>query len=852
MLQKRKSVEIAWILLLLILWARPAAARTVEPVHRPEIKEQIAPPSEPDEGIRGTGAVWTDSVRYAAQSVDYRFDEDTILFSGDAKIQYGKMTLTAEKIALRIDDDMILAEGIPDSTGKPVGTPVFREGTEEIRGLRMTYNVKTKKGTVVSGETAFEKGFYRGERIRQIGEDVLGVSQGTYTTCEKENPHYHFASRRMKVLVNDKVVAKPLIFYVADLPVCYFPFAILPIKKGRHSGILMPRYGSSSYDGRYIRNVGYYMAPSDYWDATAKAGFYEETGWLLESDLRYALRYRFQGSVAGSYKDQWQRGVRVKRRWDLRLSHNQTLDPTLSFRGSANLVSDKAYLRDTGLHPMDRMNRILRSDLLLNKRWAKSGNSLSASLSQSKFLDPPEGSTLDLPRIMFRKSRTPVFKSEKGSTETRDSKWYRPLLYFFNGDLGNTIKRSKTTDSDMVVVTTARNLGISGALELPGSHKALQQVTLSFDGKLRDTAVEEKAENGDLLKTRNLQSGLGLSSSHSVFGWLDLSPKLNLNKTWQEDENRKWTKTNSFSGTASAKTTLYGLFSPHIGALKTVRHVVEPRVSFWYSGMLRQHDQEKWEELKPQRTLDLSLNNILQIKTQKGEKKERKLTLGTLIFSTSYDFEKETRAFSDLRTSLSIKPIPSFDVRFSAQHSLYDQDDAFDPLRLDLKNMSATTSLRFSGGGIGKKPGTSGQPPSSDPFLDREGDSEGRSVIPGLDPSNDGENTSTSGPWQFQLSHYYGITKVAASFRKTTWIKGSLRLNPTARWRVSYQYNYDLERKEMTAHDVSIFRDLHCWQAQIQWTPSGYRKGYYFLLNIKELPDIKIEKKRGRGGFSFR
>jgi lipopolysaccharide assembly outer membrane protein LptD (OstA) len=508
--------RIIWMLLFLMFSNRGGEAKTFEHVRTLPVKGTVAVRSESEEGAPGDGKVWSDSVQYAAQSVDYRFDEDTILFLGDAKIRYGKMTLTAEKITLRIQDDMIFAEGIPDSTGEPVGTPVFKEGTEVIRGLRMTYNIKTKKGTVVSGKTAFEKGFYRGECIRQMGKDVLGVSRGTYTTCDRENPHYHFYSRRMKVLVNDKVIAKPLIFYVADVPVFYLPFAILPIKKGRHSGILTPRYGSSSYDGRFIRNVGYYMATSDYWDATSKASFFEKTGWLLESDFRYALRYRFRGSVAGSYKDEWRSGERVKRRWDLRLSHSQTLDPTLSFRGSAHFASDKTYMKDTSLHPIDRMNRTMRSDLFLNKRWPKSGNSLSASISHSKFLDPPEGSTLDLPQMKFRKSRTPVFKSKKGSLEKSDSEWYHPLVYFFSGDIRNTIKKSQVGDSD--VVRTTKNLGIRGGLDLPGSHKALQRLSLSFNGGLGDVGVESKAENTVISRTRSFRSGLGLSSSHKMLG----------------------------------------------------------------------------------------------------------------------------------------------------------------------------------------------------------------------------------------------------------------------------------------------------------------------------------------------
>ncbi|MCK5526031.1 MAG: hypothetical protein KAJ05_02725, partial [Candidatus Latescibacteria bacterium] len=353
----------------------------------------------------------------------------------------------------------------------------------------------------------------------------------------------------------------------------------------------------------------------------------------------------------------------------------------------------------------------------------------------------------------------------------------------------------------------------------------------------------------------DVKGDLNLSTSQKT-RWFNLSPSLGWSERWQRTEDGEYIRTDALNTSVGLNTKLYGLFSPRIGALKAIRHVVEPRAAF-----RMQHRRitqggtygfgGESDPVKPQRSLNLSLNNLLQIKTQKG-KKERKLTLATLNASTSYDFERETRPFSDLRTSLSIKPVRRFDVRFSALHSLYDRDDTFDPLRPDLKNMSVTSSLRFSGGGSKNKSETSGLRSSTDPFLHRDADSEERPFISGLEPPEDAERTPTSGPWQFQLSHYYGLYKTAISSRKTSWIKGSLRFNPTTHWRVSYAFNYDLEDKEMTAHDVSIHRDLHCWEAQFQWTPSGYREGYYFLVNIKELPDIKIEKKRGRGGFSFR
>ena len=99
--------RILWILFFLILASRPAEAKAFEHVQLPPMKGKIAVRSQ--EAIGDTGAVWSDSVQYTARSVDYRFDEDTILFSGDAKLRYGKMELTAEKITFRVKDDVIVA-----------------------------------------------------------------------------------------------------------------------------------------------------------------------------------------------------------------------------------------------------------------------------------------------------------------------------------------------------------------------------------------------------------------------------------------------------------------------------------------------------------------------------------------------------------------------------------------------------------------------------------------------------------------------------------------------------------------------------------------------------------------------
>src|SRR5215813_15575686 len=130
----------------------------------------------------------------------------------------------------------------------------------------MTYDLGSRTGTIFDATTTYEKGLYHGERIRKAGEDLLEVLNGSYTTCSLTQPHYHFQSHWMKIYLKDKLVAKPVVFYVKNVPFFALPFYIFPIKPGRHSGVLLPQIelGYGNVTNGFIRNVGYYWAPNDY------------------------------------------------------------------------------------------------------------------------------------------------------------------------------------------------------------------------------------------------------------------------------------------------------------------------------------------------------------------------------------------------------------------------------------------------------------------------------------------------------------------------------------------------------------------------------------------------------------
>ncbi|HID11835.1 MAG TPA: LPS-assembly protein LptD [Candidatus Latescibacteria bacterium] len=678
------------------------------------------------------GATYTDSVRYLAEQVVV--EGKRVELVGGARMWYRDMALSAGKITLFMDRDLLVAEGLKDSSGRTVQTPILHQGGEKLEGVRMVYNFRTGRGAVWQGKTQFEKGVYWGQKVVRSEDGVLYVQGGVYTTCDLAHPHYHFYSPRMKVTLDDKVVARPVIFYLGEVPILRLPFMVFPIRKGRHSGWLRPQYGSTSREGRYIRNIGYYFAPSDYWDIVLRADMYERVGLVLTSRLRYALRYRFRGSIGGSWK--WERGGR---RWDLELRHTQTPRPKLRLEVDGHFVSDREYLRDVRFDPVLRMRRTLRSTATLTRNW-RGGGGLSLVLQQIQYLDRNED-RYSLPRMSLSLPQYAL-----GGKKL----YFRPSLR-----AGYTVTQSGGR----------------------WSHDAELSGNSGLSGNLR-------------------------------WGWARLSSSLRTGGRARWDDGT-FSHREELSGSFGVRTILYGLFPVTWGSIQAARHVLQP--SLFLRG------SRSWEDGRPsswKASMSGSLNSILQVKWGRG-KRPKKLDLFNVSFSSGCDLSpKASRRLSDLRTSVRSSPFRSFDLRADLRHSFYRNGKLSRP---HLRDFSLTASLRMSGKG---KP------------VPRPGSS----WVPGVE-------TAGVGPWGLVLSGYY--RREVGGTGRTFWVRGSAQVQPTSRWRVRYSFNYDLGKGQMVAQEIYVYRDLHCWEAIFQWSPSGMRRGYYFVLRIKELPEIKIERRKG-------
>ncbi|MDC0215424.1 hypothetical protein OAK14_02060, partial [Candidatus Marinimicrobia bacterium] len=202
-------------------------------------------------------------ILYSSEIIKYNVNQEETDLHGDAKIDYTNMNLDAGYININWVTNILEAkpQSSLDSTFNILKPTIIERGRDPMVGNEMVYNLSTKKGSVIKGRTSAEDGFYTGSQIRNQDKETIFIDNSTYTTCDLENPHFHFASNKMKMINDDKVIAKPITFYINNIPIIGLPFGVFPHKGGRRqSGWIMPGYGESSYRGQFIDGLGYYWA----------------------------------------------------------------------------------------------------------------------------------------------------------------------------------------------------------------------------------------------------------------------------------------------------------------------------------------------------------------------------------------------------------------------------------------------------------------------------------------------------------------------------------------------------------------------------------------------------------------
>ncbi|MCA9750927.1 MAG: hypothetical protein KC591_01955 [Gemmatimonadetes bacterium] len=743
-------------------------------------------------------------VEYKAPRIRYQRAAETMYLEDGAEVHYQDMVLTSGDVEFDANRGVMTASGDPG--------PVLKDAGGEIRGTDMNYHLDAGQGEIVGGRTKFEDAWYRGEDIWKLSEDELAIRNGWFTTCDLEHPHYEFASRQMKVYLGDKVVAKPVVFYVRHIPILAVPYYMASLKKGRQSGFLLPNLelGVDDSRGRFIRNMGYYWAPNDYYDAKLTFDFYPQQDRLVTRlENRYALRYRYSGSVNLMYNRD---APNNRRETSLRFNHKQQLGENTDLTGDGTFVSAADIFKNTD--DVDRLQRDLSSRITLSHRFRESNQSLIAQVTQNRNLDT--GFIREtLPQVDYTLPSRPIRKKSEDDDDT-----------FFVRSLAN----------------------VYYGLSAQALHERQESVVNDVKQEERHVGSEV---NGSLRTTFPLKD------------WIRLTPSATGDAAWI-DEDRLGER-NPFRATyrtsVAATSDIYGMFLRPIGPLKGVRHVITPSASWNWAPEFSEYfytdslgvERDRFFSFgsiggTPRKTnsLNFAMRNLIQTKFDRHGQ-PRRYDLFTLQNSIAYDLlarDRGQQSLSNLSSSLVVLSSLPVNQTWTVAH---------DPYSWGLRSTAVTTRVGISTGLL-RRAASAGRSTAGGAVGPSGGgpDGAGADSSAAKDDAGGGgafaalaKLASSIGDWSLDASHTYRKTRGA---EPSTSLDIRTRWDPSELWSISFDTQYDLRTGDNTGQRWSVHRKIHCWELSFDRRLLGREWQYYFRINITDLPDLKAERAHGLTG----
>jgi len=270
---KIRKVAIFLILFILILCLNPSnlnnkfilvsfAQETGEIIETIETQEK--PPAEETiktENIKETETEKELDLSLKADYISYEKieEEDLVIAKGGALLKYQDIEVKADYLKINLTTHLLFASD----------KVLFKQDKTETYCEELSYNWKTKKIILLklkaklTGEGIKGKIYYQGEKMENFPETVE-LTEGSFTTCELEEPHYHIIAKEMIIYPKDKIIARNISWYEGKTKIITLPYFLIFLDRKTQLPIL-PKIGQNSTEGWFIKtNFNYYIDEKSY------------------------------------------------------------------------------------------------------------------------------------------------------------------------------------------------------------------------------------------------------------------------------------------------------------------------------------------------------------------------------------------------------------------------------------------------------------------------------------------------------------------------------------------------------------------------------------------------------------
>ncbi len=355
-----------------------------------------------------------DLYRYNSRSASFETATRVLTLLGD---EAENAVMNREGLELSADSALVFDE----RTGRLVtqgsqATYRPQEG-DEVLTRRIIYDLGQGRGTALDARTTMSAGmgswivsgdFPWVDRSRSFGHSVM------FTSCEEDEPHYHFVAREIKLQPGGTMVARNVLLYFGDVGVFWLPFIAQSTEQGRRSGLLPIRFSvndivrtSASY-ARRVSNLGYYWAMSDYSDAQLGLDWWSGNYIGLTGAAQYHWRRQFlEGQV--NYRHFWREASRSELAFDT--NHSWKISERTKVHARARYASSASFVRRNSFDPREVTSSI-DSDGGFSREFDIGTLSLSANRRQFLTDDRVE---MTLPTANFSLKPITLFPAPVGS-----------------------------------------------------------------------------------------------------------------------------------------------------------------------------------------------------------------------------------------------------------------------------------------------------------------------------------------------------------------------------------------------------------------------------------------------------
>lgn len=837
------------------------------------LNDSIVVPSVKAANDTVTKPVLESEITYSAKdSIIPDLQNQKMYLYKDAVINYQEIELKADYIVLDMARKEVYAEGLPDSTGTIVGTPVFKDGNDQFEANTMRYNFETQKGIISDVKTTQGDGFIHSDLTKKISKDAFLMVKGKYTTCDAEHPHFYLRMTRAKVISNKKIITGPAYMVLEDFPIYFpmIPFGYFPNSTTYTSGILIPTYGEEQTRGFFLRDGGYYWAANEYFDLALRGDIYSKGSWGAKMHTNYKVRYKFSGNFDFSYNlnkygEKPLPDAYKTKGFSLTWSHSQDpkANPNRTFSASVNLSTSSYDKENSYLNTATSVQNYLQtqksSSISYTKKFENSPFNMSVNLRHSQNSRDTTIS-LTLPEFTFNMSKINPFKSKN---RVGQSKWWEQISFSYSGNIRNSISNVK--ENELFHKSMVKDWQNGWRHSIP--------ITLPSFNLMKYINVSPSFNYSERWYTSYINERYDPNAGY-------LPPRAN---NVVIDTVYKFRRNYDYSYSISTSTNIYGMYvmSNPNWKLKAIRHKITPSLAFSYTPDFGQKKFGFWGSYidgdgkevyynhfknavfgsagrGESGAISFNLNNNLEAKvleaksdstSSKDEKpKYNKLKILDLNMSTSYNMIADSMKLSPFAMNARTT-IKGVNVNMSANLDPYMVDskgkryDEYVWNHLSglkklgrLTNANLSFGMNFDSKKNDKKsgPGPDGKKPEEPDQTEEEE----KPVYADFEV-----------PWSFRFNYlfYYSKTYNSSGVATKT-INQSLnmggRLSVTDKWQMDMNTNFDVQAMKFSFTTFSVTRSLHCWTMSFNFVPFGDRKSYSFTLSASSamLRDLKVQK----------